>query len=220
LYGDDAAGDFHDPLTFLVRRLPDGMRPWYGKMPYVTAPADARRRWRRRFPAQARLRVGLVWSGKAYHGGAGFLSRGSFRDPYLFRTLPFAALTPFFSVPNVDFYSLQHGKDSEELVRSQYRDQVIDLGDDIAGFAEAAAAMEQLDLVVTVDTAAAHLAGAIGRPTLLLLPFSADWRWAAQDGDFQWYPSVRQFCQLAPGDWTAPVAEANRIISDLALSRK
>ncbi len=219
LYGENVTTDFHDALLFLVGRLPDGLRPWYGKMPYLTPPAEARRRWRSRFPAGARARrprVGLVWTGDPSYGGGGFLSRGGFRDAYLFRAVPFASLTSLFSVPNVDFYSFQYGQGREELSRSQYADRVTDLADEIVGFSETAAALEQLDVLVSTDTAASHLAGAMGRTTLLLLPFCPDCRWA-EDTEFRWYPSVRLLRQPVPGDWDTPVAEAKRIISRLSL---
>src|SRR5207245_2079778 len=100
-----------------------------------------------------------------------------------------------------------------DLIEAGLRGAVTDLADSLADFTETAAALSAVDLLVTVDTAVAHLAGALGRPVWLMLPFAPDWRWELGRGDTRWYPRMRLFRQERPGDWEGVVA---RICQELA----
>jgi ADP-heptose:LPS heptosyltransferase len=116
-----------------------------------------------------------------------------------------AHLTGVLSLPNIDFVSLQ--RDLKEGDAAILRDHgVLSLGEQFKNFADTAAVVALLDLVVAVDTSIAHLAGAMGKATALLVPFSPDWRWMLDRADSPWYPSMRIFRQAAPGDWNGVAA--------------
>ena len=160
-------------------------------VPYLSPPPDCTDRWRARL---ARFdgggpKVGLTWH----------ISRA--RDER--RSCPLADLAPLLDVPGVQWFGLQVGPAAAQLADVR---GVVDLSPELADFAETAAAVDQLDLVVTVDTAVAHVAGARGRPTWVLVPFSPDWRWMLDRKDSPWYPTVRLFRQPRRNAW-GPVVE-------------
>jgi tetratricopeptide (TPR) repeat protein len=146
-----------------------------------------------------RLRVGLAWAGNSKHGN----------DRW--RSVPPALLAPLLAVPGVRFFSLQHGARAAEIPPG-----VDDLSPLLLDFAETAALMSGLDLVITVDTAVAHLAGALGRPVWVLVPASSDWRWLAGRADSPWYPSMRLFRQQRFGEWAPVVAAAAGALAQAA----
>lgn len=164
-------------------------------IPYIAAPADRLAKWRKRLPAQqGLLRVGLVWSGNPACAGAAARSVG------------LARLAPLLSVPGVQFVSLQRELGAEAAAILPRCPQLIHFGGELADFADTAAVMAELDLVIGSDTAVIHLAGALGKPVWLLTKFAPDWRWMLGREDSPWYPSARLFRQTAPGAW-APVVE-------------
>jgi tetratricopeptide (TPR) repeat protein len=184
------AMDDHCPLM----SLPFAMRadePLPMEAPYVEVPPEWRTAWRERLAATShgRLRVGLAWAGSAVHTN----------DRR--RSIPAALLRPLLAAhPDIAFYSLQvdrAGADAEPL-----RDAgLIDLTAHLTDFAETAALLSELDLVISADTAAIHLAGALGRPVWTLLPFAPDWRWGPKREDTPWYPTMRLMRQPKPGEW-------------------
>ena len=133
-------------------------------------------------------RVGLVWAGNPGHAN----------DHN--RSCPFDTLAPLFALEDVEWVSLQKEGAPDSPA------PLIDLSGQLNDFADTAAAMRQLDLVISVDTAAAHLAGALGRPVWVLLPFAPDWRWLTERTDSPWYPTARLYRQPAPGDWASVTA--------------
>ena len=140
-------------------------------------------------PAERRLRVGIVWGGNPAYGS------DSRRSVSLDRFLPLARL------PNVQLVSLQKGPQAGELQKLSPEVRVIDAGPLLGDFADTAALVERLDLVVMVDSAVGHLAGTLGRPVWLLLPFMPHWFWLLDREDTPWYPTMRLFRQPKPGDW-------------------
>ncbi|MGE5503263.1 MAG: glycosyltransferase family 9 protein, partial [Actinomycetota bacterium] len=142
-------------------------------------------------PPGTRATVGLVWAGKTTP-----------RD----RSWPLDALLPLFEDPGLVWVSLQMGPRAADLQRLGVDHLVRDLGPLLTSFADTAAVMAALDAVVTIDTSAAHLAGALGRPTFVLLRYVSDWRWLDEPADSAWYPTMRLFRQPAPDDFAAPVA--------------
>jgi len=160
-------------------------------VPYMTADPERVAGWRRRFAGHdARLRVGLVWRGNPEHPDART------------RDCPAELLAPLLQTRDCDFFSLQLGEGAADIGTLAARGRpIVDLAADLGDFYETAAAIEALDLVISVDTATAHLAGALGRPTWLLLQFAADWRWLLDRDDSPWYPSLRLFRQTKPGGW-------------------
>lgn len=167
------------------------------KQPYLDAPQAVRERVRPGILQAAPrnvLRVGLSWKGNASH-----------RWNRL-RSLNLAQLEPLASVPGVQWYVLQKDAAPEEIAALSARIGATMLPSDyLEGFVATAAVIEELDLVVSVDTVTAHLAGALGRPLWLLLPAFYDWRWHSHLPDSPWYPSARLFRQQEPGAWTQAV---------------
>ena len=146
-----------------------------------------------------RLRVGLMWAGKPLP------------DP--FRTCPLAELAPLLDLPGISFFSLQTGDAKTELQRIKPARRPIDL--DPGDFAHTAGLIDQLDLVISVDTSLAHLAGGLGVPTWVMLPHRADWRWMTQCQDTPWYPHTRLFRQKVQGKWSDVVREMATMLPDL-----
>jgi tetratricopeptide (TPR) repeat protein len=156
------------------------------------------------------LKVGIVWAGNP--------GQGNDRR----RSLPLAALSPLFEVRGVKFFSLQMsafiGRPSAraaELRASPWSGRIADLAPHLRDFADTAAALSCLDLLISVDTSVLHLAGALGRPAWALLAFNADWRWFRARADCPWYPSLRLYRQDRRFDWTSVVEQVRRDLSAL-----
>jgi tetratricopeptide (TPR) repeat protein len=168
--------------------------------PYLRLPPALTRRWRARILAEhgPGLHLGVDWS----------ISRESFeQDPWSRRAIPVRDLAPLTDLPGVICHALHVGRTGlQELASSPIR--FAPLSRDIATFVDTAAAISALDAVVTVDTVTAHLAGALGIPTVMLLPGYPDWRWGDADTPFRWYPTVRRLQQRTPGDWTPAIVDA------------
>jgi FkbM family methyltransferase len=168
-------------------------------IPYVFPLEPRVSYWRRRLAPVGGFRVGLVWKGDPAN------------DVDRHRSLPhLATLAPLWQVPGVSFVSLQKGRGEEEARLPPPGQPLVNFGDDIADFADTAAIISELDLLITVDTAAAHVAGALGKPVWVLLPdIGTDWRWLQEREDTPWYPGVmRLFRQSrqAP-DWQAVIGD-------------
>jgi hypothetical protein len=144
------------------------------------------------------MRVGIVWAGSPLH-----------RNDHN-RSIPLEALLPLADIAHVHLISLQTGEAARDVADIG---TVADLGSAFTDFADTAAAIAALDLVIAVDTAVAHLAGALGKPVWILLPFVPDWRWMTGRDDSPWYPSARLFRQQAAGDWTGVI---RRVLSALS----
>ncbi|QXE86211.1 tetratricopeptide repeat protein [Geomonas nitrogeniifigens] len=160
-------------------------------------------KWRGLVPAGGDLKVGVVWAGSA----------GYKRDRY--RSLPAGVLAPLASLPGITLYNLQLGGCAEDLAALRGEGALVDLTGEIGDFADTAALIDNLDLVVSVDTAVAHLAAAMGKPVHLMLPFSCDWRWLHGRTDSPWYPSVTLHRQEVPGQWQSVVEAVARRIAPL-----
>jgi hypothetical protein len=161
--------------------------------PYLTVDLERVNAWRERLSGERRFRVGLVWGGNP----ANPIERK--------RGMPLSSLATLIGNPDIAYYSRQQGPQRTELPG------VTDLAPECGAVMEAAAAMMNLDLIVTTDTMPAHLAGALGRPVWVLLHSMADWRWMLGREDCPWYPSMRLFRQPTPGAWESvarSVAEA------------
>lgn len=143
------------------------------------------------------LKVGLVWAGRPLYQ----------HDPRRDRTCPLHHFAPLLELPGFTFYSLQKGAAVAELDQLGWREKVYDLNDQLNDFADTAAAIAQLDLVISIDTAVAHLAGALGQSVWALLPFAAEWRWLLNRDDSPWYPTMKLFRQPTPGDWAGAIAQ-------------
>lgn len=189
--------DFHCPLLSLPLACAAELANIPADVPYVVADAGGVARWRPRLPARRPL-IGLAWSGERTH------------DNDLNRSLRLAALLPLLDRPDVSFVSLQHDVREDDLALVNTRLDVTQLGQLFADFADTAAVVALLDAVISVDTAVAHLAGAMGKPLFLLLPFAADFRWLRERADSPWYPTARLYRQPRFGDWGSVVDTLRR----------
>jgi tetratricopeptide (TPR) repeat protein len=185
--------DVQAPLLSLPALFSTTLASVPGTVPYLFPDQKLVEAWREKLGrAEGNVLIGVVWQGNPRHGW----------DHW--RSFPLTALAPVAAVPGVRLVSLQQGPGVEQLRSLGGRFQVLDLGDDLdrgGGFADTAAVMANLDVVVTADTAAAHLAGALGVPTWLALAAVADWRWLLGREDTPWYPTMRLFRQQGLNRW-------------------
>ncbi len=158
--------------------------------------------------ASAKPKVALVWAGNPKH-----LKNRE-------RSLPLRSLIPLLSVDEVDFFSLQLGPPSQELKAAGCQHRIRDLAPLLTDFAETAAALSCMDLLISVDTAIVHLAGTLQRTVWTLIPFAPDWRWLIGRSDSPWYPSMRLFRQHCQGDWDSVILEVRRALGAWLLDRQ
>jgi tetratricopeptide (TPR) repeat protein len=189
--------DWHCPLLSLPRVFKTNLTTIPNAVPYLSVPPEALNAWAGRMAATAGLRVGIVWAGTAV--GA----------------IDLRLLQPLWEVTGVGWFSLQAGDRCGDISLLDSV-KIADLSPWLADFAETAAAVCQLDLVISVDTSVAHLAGALGRPTWILLPHASEWRWLLDREDSPWYPTVRLFRQKIPGDWTSLSREVAAALMQIA----
>jgi tetratricopeptide (TPR) repeat protein len=192
--------DFFCPLMSLPLRA--GEYP--NQIPYIAADPGLTAKWQALVGDQRDvLNVGLVWA-----GGPAYANDRK-------RSVPLSAMAPLAAVPCARFHSLQVGRAAGQIQSTQQL-PIADHAQLIQDFADTAALIDHLDLVITVDTAVAHLAGAMGKPVWVLLPRVPDWRWMLDRADTPWYPTMRLFRQRRDGEW-APVIEA--IVEELSRCR-
>ena len=192
--------DVHCPLLGLPEIFKTRMDNIPCQIPYLSADPEKAERWRQRIGGTG-LKVGVIWAGNPTQKG------DRWRSPRL------AAMLPLLAVKGVDFVALQKGPGRDDLANTKLPADVLDLGEEIADFADTAAIMAGLDLVITSCTAPLHLAGALGVPTWAVIPFSPHFLWQLKRGDSPWYPSLTLYRQERPGtDWSVPV---NRMVADL-----
>jgi Tfp pilus assembly protein PilF len=186
--------DAHFPLLSLPRVFATTAETIPSRASYMTASEPHRTAARVRIDSsRAKLNVGLVWAGSREHSND--------RN----RSCPLASLAPILALPGIAWFSLQQGEASKELDAFADPARVIALPSS-APLIDTAALIAELDLVISVDTSIAHLAGALGRRCWLLLPFAPDWRWMLDRDDTPWYPAMRLFRQSRLHDWSAVVA--------------
>ena len=177
--------DVHVSLMSLAGYLPDRSGQPYCPEPYLKANARLVEQWARRLKDVRGFRIGIAWAGNPDH------SYDQFRSTRL------ANFAPLADIPGVQLISLQKGAGSEQLAELAGRHNVLDLDDEMdhehGAFVDRAAVIENLDLVISVDTAVVHLAGALGRPAWVALQYVPDWRWRMEGETTPWYPSLRLF---------------------------
>jgi len=202
--------DCQSPLLSLPFVFQTAQTSIPGSVPYLQADPQLTREFAQQFTAAGNnngLRVGLVWSGSPRHT----------RDPQ--RSIPLPQLCALTEIPGATLYSLQKGPAAKDLLNMPIDMNLVDLSGYLNDFAETAAAIANLDLVVTVDTAVAHLAGALGKPVWILLTRNPDWRWLLDREDSPWYPTARLFRQNVGGDWSSVVDRVHNELQQLVSSR-
>lgn len=187
--------DFHAPLMSLPRVFATDLATVPASVPYLRVGSAARDRWRARLPASTKRRVGVVWAGSPAHPNDAN------------RSLALAALLPALVDDRAQIVVLQKGESAAQFASVAAMTDGLDLGKDLVDWSDTMAVVDQLDLIVCVDTAIAHLAGGLGKPTWILLPFPADFRWLERRTDSPWYPTARLFRQDERRDWTPVLAE-------------
>ncbi len=191
--------DLHCPLASLPLAFGTKLDTIPSGTPYLRAPTDLMLAWETRIGARKRPRIGLAWAGDPRHEGDGR------------RSIGLSALLPLLDA-DATFVRLQKELRAGDEAMLEKRDDIFDATEMLDDFSDLAALIARLDLVISVDTSAAHLAGALGRPTCILLSYTPDWRWLLGRNTTSWYPAARLYRQAAPGDWAEVVA---RIRSDL-----
>jgi hypothetical protein len=193
--------DVHASVMSLPRLLGTTVETVPQNVPYIAANSELAAMWAERLRTYSGFRVGLVWAG----------SRGHRNDRT--RSMSLDDLAPLTAIPGCQFFSLQIGSGADQIERWRRCGRLVDLGPEAGTLESCAAAIAKLDLIISIDSAPAHLAGAMGRPVWVLLPYVADWRWL-RNGEFTpWYPSMRLFRQGEPGDWQSVV---NRVVWELS----
>lgn len=186
------------PLSGLPRLAGTDFATIPAEIPYLKAPTDKRAGWAARLAALApkgTRRIGIAWAGRPTHHND--------RN----RSTTLATFAPLGSLPAVSLVSLQKGPAQAEIGTYWERAPLFNLGPQIRDFGDTMAIIDSLDLVVTVDTAVAHVAGAMGKPVWIMLPHAPDWRWLLERNDSPWYPSARLFRQAADRRWEPVIGE-------------
>jgi hypothetical protein len=205
------AFDLHCPLLSMPLAFDTRLETIPTRVPYLSAPEYERSLWRSRLDQHDRLRVGLVWAGNPRKDQPA-ANRG---DRH--RSISFDQLAPILSIQGCEFYSLQKGDDAVAQLRNNtQRGRVIDWTDDLRDFADTAALIENLDLVIAVDTSVAHLVGALGKPLWLLNRYDTCWRWLLDRDDSPWYPTARLFRQDATRTWDDAIMRVRAALGDHA----
>ena len=189
--------DLHCPVMSLPHALASRVHGIPAEVPYLQALPERLPRWQALLGPRRGLRVGLAWSGSRAH-----------KDDRN-RSIALARLASALAVPGVECFALQPDVRDEDRAALRSTPGLRDLGPGLADFADTACAIELLDLVISVDTSVAHLAGALGKPVWILVPFAPDWRWQLGRSDSPWYPTAELFRQPRPGAWD-PVIETVR----------
>lgn len=182
------AFDYHCPLMSLPLALGTTLETIPARVPYLFADGSLRKAWHARLPPKTKPRVGIVWRGGAKHKND------------LQRSIDLPTFAPLLS-PNVQWISLQNELREDDQAALAQLDHVERCGEQLGDFADTAALIDLLDLVISVDTSVAHLAGAMGKQVWILLPYHADWRWLLDRSDSPWYPTARLFRQDGTRSW-------------------
>ena len=167
---------------------------------YLAADKNKTEEMRKKYFDNYNIKIGIKWQGNTYYD----------KD----RVIPTEAFIPLTKISNTQFYSFQTFEGSEE-VEKLTREGVIDIGRNLSDFSETAAALANLDLVICNDTSLAHLAGAMGLPCWIILPYEVNWRWHTDLSNCDWYDSIRLFRQPSIGDWNSVFGNVKQEIEDI-----
>ena len=193
--------DMHCPIMSLPLAFRTTVSTIPARVPYLAASPERIARWRERLPQRSGLRVGLAWSGSTIHAAD--------RD----RSIPLAQLAPLLAIPGVTFIGLQKDLRESDALAAATAPQLIDVRQYLDDYDDTAALVAELDVVISVDTSVAHLAGAMAKPVWVLLPLCPDWRWLTERSDSPWYPTARLFRQTRLSDWQGVIAKVARALT-------
>jgi hypothetical protein len=176
------------------------------QIPYLAADPRKSATWRHRISPQE-FRVGIVWKGSPSH--ANDRNRSCQLEQFL----------PLMKISGIQWYGLQKGPGAEEANRIGSPFMIDNLAEELEDFSDTAAVIDNLDLLISVDTAVVHLAGAMGKTVWTLLPFAPDWRWQLNRNDSPWYPSMRLYRQPARGDWASVFGQVEGDLRQLVIKQ-
>jgi hypothetical protein len=200
--------DVHVSMPDLPGLLGTTVETIPANIPYVSGDDATALRWREEWQSISELKVGIVWQG----------------DPIntldAQRSIPLQRFQGLAKVAGVRLFSFQFGLGREQLEKLPADVNIIDLGDRLGDFYQTAAAMQNLDLLITCDSAPCHLAGALGVPVWVALAQLADWRWLRERSDTPWYPSMRLFRQRTFGDWEEVFERIGAELESLAAAKR
>ena len=201
--------DFYCPIMSLPLMFKTELDSIPNSLPYLNPPSELTLHWQLKMPrsTDTRLRVGLVWAGRPTHRND--------RE----RSIELSQLAPMSS-PNVLFFSLQKGGAGQQARTPPAGMEILDFSAELGSFADTAALIAQLDVVIAVDTAVAHLAGAMGKPVWVLLMKVPDFRWMMDREDSPWYPTMRLFRQKTAGDWDETIARVADALRERASKKQ
>jgi tetratricopeptide (TPR) repeat protein len=206
--GDIPAIDYRVPVMSLPRAFGTTLETIPSGVPYVPLEPHRVDRWRREMSFNGLLNVGIAWAGDP----------AGLRNPY--KSIPLHLLASLGRVAGARFYSLQKGEAAKDALHAPPELHLVDLSPGIRDLADTAAIIESLDLVITICTSVAHMAGALAKPVWTLLSEPADWRWMEGRSDTPWYPTMRLFRQGQQGDWTGVVEEVSQMLAAVVGDRR
>ncbi len=187
--------DLHCPVMSLPLAFKTTLVNVPASVPYLHADADKLKIWQQRLNGGSRPKIGLAWSGSTIH-----------KNDHN-RSIPLRMLGPLLQLP-AEFHSLQKEIRAQDMAALADFGQIHAHQEQLHDFSDTAALVQEMDLVISVDTSVAHLSGALGRPTWVLLPFAPDYRWMLERTDTPWYPTMTLFRQDGPGEWQRAIAAA------------
>jgi len=193
--------DYHCPVMSLPLALKTTVETVPAQIPYLYADDQRKKRWNEKLGNKTVTRIGLVWSGSTWH------------ENDHNRSLLLNQLTSLLVLP-MEFHSLQKEVREVDIETLTDISKINQHQDDLLDFSDTAALIDEMDLVISVDTAVAHLSGAMGKKTFILLPYSPDYRWMLDRADSPWYPTATLFRQPAMGDWDSVISEIRQLLSD------
>lgn len=201
-------GDFHADQHISMMSLPllfgTTLETVPASVPYLRPDPASQAKWAVRFADARGLKVGLVWAGGSHEG----VQYATLMDRQ--RSVALERLKPWLSLQGAQFYSLQKDKPAGQIAELGLTGRITDFMSEVMDFADTAAIVQNLDLVITVDTSVAHLAGGLGKPVWILSRYNADWRWLQNRPTNPWYPTARIFGQPTMGDWDSVIDEVGR----------
>jgi tetratricopeptide (TPR) repeat protein len=182
-------------------------------VPYLRVDPAIQAKWTAKFASVTGMKIGLVWAGGSHKDN----KRGNLMDRQ--RSVGLERMKPWLDLQGARFYNLQKDEPGEQIKALGLADRLTDFMDEVTDFADTAAIVQNLDLVITVDTSVAHLAGGLGKPVWILSRYNADWRWLQNRPTNPWYPTARIFGQPTLGDWDSVMAEVGRELA-LEIAKK
>ncbi|MCP4268491.1 MAG: tetratricopeptide repeat protein [Candidatus Brocadiaceae bacterium] len=201
----DVNFDTHIPLLSLPGIFGTNIDSIPSGIPYITVDPTLEEHWRKKISGNNNFKIGITWAG-----------RPTYKDR--FRSCSLADFAPLAAIHGITFYSLQKGPASREVLNPPERMKIINLDNELKDFADTAAVMQNLDLVISTDTAVVHLAGALGKPIWTLLHSAPDWRWFLNREESPWYPGMRLFKQAKHNDWTEVFEQVERRLLNIKVS--